>query len=109
MRVILARARTNTAGGAPPAVHAYRVPHDAASVPVWKAVCGDELAPHEAEEVPRFTGAPCSICLLATIGEQTPHERARDVGTYPVLQPVSPAGRWAVALWGRERHHAQGC
>lgn len=105
MRVILARARTHTARGGPPTVHAYRVPDGPTSVRVWKAVCGNELAPHEAEEVPRFTGAPCSICLLATIGDQPSHERARDVGTYPALQPVSPTGRWAVALWGERAVH----
>lgn len=106
MRVILARHRATPGCGAPPAVHAYRVPDDdPVSVSMWKAVCGDELAPHEAEEVPRFTGAPCSVCLLATIGDQPSHERARDVGTYPALQPVSPTGRWAVALWGEQAVH----
>lgn len=105
MRVILARRLTATAGGAPPAVHAYRVPDDPASVPKWKAVCGDELAPHDAEQVPHFTGAPCSVCLLATIGDQTPREHARHIGTYPALQPVSPNGRWAIALWGERAAH----
>ena len=104
MRVILARRRHPAAAdGAPPAVHAYRVPDDPTSAPTWQAVCGDELAADEAEQVPQFTGAPCPVCLLTALADQPSTERARSVGTYPTLQPVSPTGRWAVALWG-ERH-----
>lgn len=105
MRVILARRLAATARGAQPAVHAYRVPDDPASMPVWQAVCGNELAPHNAEQVPRFTGAPCSACLLATIANQPSPERAWHVGTYPALQPASPTGRWAMALWGERETH----
>lgn len=105
MRVILARHHAATTRGAPPAVHAYRVPDDPASVTVWKAVCGDELAPQDAEQVPRFTGAPCSECLLAALGYESSDERARTVGTYPTLHPVSAGGRWAVALWGERTCH----
>lgn len=109
MRVILARRRhAATARGAPPPVHAYRVPEEPTSVPRWRAICGDELAPHEAEQVPRFTGAPCSICLLATINDQDPRDRARGTSTYPALQPISPTGGWAVALWGERTSHLVG-
>ncbi len=31
-------------------------------------------------------------------------ERSR-FGTYPVMQPVSPNGRYAVALWGQRESH----
>lgn len=105
MGVILARRHAATVRGSPHPVHAYRVPDDPTSVPVWRAVCGDELAPHDAEQVPQFTGAPCSVCLLVTIGDQPSHEDIRRVGTYPALQPVSPTGRWAVALLGERATH----
>ncbi len=107
MLLILARRHTATAREAPPAVHAYGVPDDddPASMPVWRAVCGDELDPQDAERVPLFTGAPCSVCLLTTIGIHGPHECAGNVGTYPALQPVSLTGRWAVALWGERATH----
>ena len=109
MGTILARHRSAAAGhGNPPPVHAYRVPDDPTSVPVWRAVCGDELKPDEAEEVPRFTGAPCSVCMMFAIGHDGPDldadARAR-VRTYPVLRPVSPTGRYAVALWGERESH----
>lgn len=105
MHVILARRLSATAGEAPPAVHAYGVPDAPPPMPVWRAVCGDELDPQDAEQVPPFTGAPCSVCLLATIGIHSPNETGRNVGTYPALQPVCPTGRWAVALWGERTSH----
>lgn len=111
MRVILARHRNAaTTDVAPPSVHAYRVPDDHVSVPVWRAVCGHELKPEEAEQVPQFTGAPCSLCLMfAIVDDQYTHqietsERAR-FPTYPVGQAVSPNGRYAVALWGQRESH----
>ncbi len=117
MRVILARRRgAARAAGEFAAVHAYRVPDDPSSVEVWQAVCGVELKPGEAEEVPRFTGAPCSICLLAALGEDpagspstsTTEEQRSRVGTYPAMQPIAPSGCWAVALWGDREAHLVG-
>ena len=71
MRVILARRREAArAPGEFPTVHAYRVPDDPASVPVWRSVCGVNLTATEAEVMPQYTGAPCSVCLMATIGDQ---------------------------------------
>lgn len=110
MRVILARHRGARPGGRPPAVHAYRVPDDPFSVPVWRAACGHELEPAEAEEVPQFTGAPCSTCLMFAIADDHRGHRVEAgersaFGTYPALQPVTPGGRHAVALWGERQSH----
>ncbi len=114
MRVILARrCETARASGEFPTVHAYQVSDDPASVDVWRSVCGVELKPAEAEEVPRFTGAPCSICLLSAIDEDaarsttstSSREQRFHLGTYPAMQPVAPSGPWAVALWGEREVH----
>lgn len=112
MPVILARRRTG-GDGQPPPVHAYRVPHDPASVDVWRSVCGVELKPAEAEVLPRFVGAPCSVCLLAAFGQDaantpTTREQRSRLGTRPAIQPVSPSGRWAVAVGGEREAHLVG-
>lgn len=108
MRVILARRRAGDQ--LPHSVHAFRVPDRPASVPVWHAVCGVQLAPTEAEVVPQYTGAPCSVCLLATIGDQaartTQQQRTR-IGTRPAMQPVS-RGDYATALHGEHLTHLVG-
>ncbi len=110
MRVILARLRV-AGDQAPPAVHAFRTPDNPTSVPVWRAVCGVQLTPVEAEVVPQYTGAPCSVCLMATIGDQaartTQQQRTR-IGTRPAMQPVSPRGRYAAALAGERTTHLVG-
>lgn len=106
MPVILARRRI--AGAEPPAVHAFRVPHNPAQLPVWRSVCGVELAAAEAEVVGQYVGAPCSVCLMATFGDQasrtTQAQRTR-IGTRPVMQPVSPSGGYAVAMAGERMVH----
>jgi len=113
MRVILARHRAATGHGVPPAVHAYRVPDDPASAPIWQAVCGTEVKAIEAEIVPQYTGLPCSICLLAALSEEAPNtpttsnQRAR-IGTQPAMQPVSPRGSYVVALAGERKTHLVG-
>lgn len=109
MRVILARRRV-AGDEAPPAVHAFRVPNDPASAPVWQAVCGVELKAVEAEVVPKHTGAPCSVCLLAALAEDgatapTTRDQRTRIGTRPVMQPVSPRGSYAVALAGERQTH----
>lgn len=110
MRVILARRRV-AGDQAPPSVHAFRVPDAPMSVPVWQAVCGVQLTPVEAEVVPQYTGAPCSVCLMATLGDQaartTQQQRTR-IGTRPAMQPVSPRGRYAIALAGEHHAHLVG-
>ncbi len=110
MRVILARHRV-VGDPAPPSVHAFRVPDNPMSAPMWHSVCGVQLTPIEAEVVPQYTGAPCSVCLMATIGDQaartTQQQRTR-VGTRPVMQPVSPRGRYAAALAGEREMHLVG-
>lgn len=109
MRVILARRRV-VGGQAPPSVHAFRVPDNPLSVPVWQAVCGVQLTPVEAEVVPQYTGAPCSVCLMATLGDQaartTQQQRTR-IGTRPAMQPVS-RGHYATALHGEHLTHLVG-
>ncbi len=111
MRVLLARRRTGDAQTSP--VHAYRVPDDPSSIPVWQAVCGAELKAVEAEVVPQYTGSPCSICLLSALSEDamnaptTWEQRAR-IGTQPAMQPVSPRGSYAVALAGERQTHLVG-
>ncbi len=115
MRVVLARRRRPTSGGYPPAVHAYRVPEQGSTaVPVWHAACGDEIAPHDAEVVPRFVGAPCSTCMLAALGgdggeETTVGTSTRSkLTTYPARARISPTGRYATALWGEHTIHFVG-
>lgn len=106
MPVLLARRRIASAEPAP--VHAFRVPGDPASVPVWRSVCGIDLPAAEAEVLGQYTGAPCSVCLMATISEQAAHttqqQRTR-VGTRPAMQPVSPTGHYAAALAGERTTH----
>ncbi|GAB2748668.1 hypothetical protein GCM10027174_23800 [Salinifilum aidingensis] len=111
MRVVLARRRRPTNGGRPPAVHAYRVPEqDGPAVPLWRAACGDEIAPHDAEVVPRFVGAPCSTCMLAALGEDGADAAVgtstrSKLTTYPARARISPTGRYATALWGEHTIH----
>lgn len=94
-------------------MHAYRVPDNPASVSVWRAVCGVDLKATEAEMLPQFTGAPCSICLLSALAEDgatapmTREQRSR-LGTRPAMQPVSSSGRWAVAVGGEREAHLVG-
>ncbi len=110
MRVILARQRV-AGNQVPPAVHAFRVPDDPTSVPTWHAVCGVQLTPIGAEVVPQYTGAPCSVCLMATLGDQaarTTRQQRTRIGTRPVMQPVSPQGRYATALAGERQAHLVG-
>ena len=112
MRVLLAR-RRNGDGATSSAVHAYRVPDDAASMPVWQAVCGTKLEADQAEIVPQYTGVPCSICLISALSDDaatvstTGHQRER-IGTQPAMQPVSPRGIYAVALAGQRHTHLVG-
>lgn len=114
MRVILARRHESARAPEEFAeVHAYRVPDDPASVPVWRSVCGVELTAAEAEVVPQYTGAPCSICLLSALGEEatnapTTREQRSRIGTRPAMQPVSPRGSYAVALAGERETHLVG-
>lgn len=76
---------------------------------MWRAVCGNEITPQEAEEVSRFIGAPCSPCLLAAIGngrDARVDTAARTrMGTYPAYAPISPTGWYAVALWDERKVH----
>lgn len=112
MRVLLARRR----GGddlTPSAVHAYRVPDELTSVPVWQAVCGAELKADEVEVVAQYTGAPCSICLLAALHEDTANaatsrDQRERISTQPAMQPISPRGTYAVALAGERQTHLVG-
>lgn len=114
MRVILARRRESArAPGKFAEVHAYRVPDDPTSVPAWQSVCGVELKSDEAELVPQYTGAPCSICLLAALSEDgtnasTSRDQRARIGTRPAMQPVSPRGSYAVALAGERETHLVG-
>lgn len=111
MRVILARRR---ADDQPPSfVHAYRVPDDPTLEPVWQAACGAELKADEAEIVPQYTGAPCSICLISALSADTANasttgEQRERIGTQPAMQPVSPRGIYAVALAGERHTHLVG-
>ena len=112
MPVILARRRTTRIGANPPAVHAYQQPDDDGVPPVWRAVCGAELAAAEAERVPRFTGAPCTACLMFAFGQQAASSAVEveppprnQWGTYPAYAPISPGGSYALALWGERAVH----
>ena len=113
MRVLLARRRAGD-DAAPSAVHAYRVPDDEpTSLPVWQAACGTKLQADEAEIVARYTGAPCSICLLAALAEDeaatpTSRDQCERIGAQPAMQPVSPRGIYAVALAGERKTHLVG-
>ena len=112
MRVLLAR-RRGADDPTPSTVHAYRVPADPTSVPVWRSVCGVELKPDEADVVPRYTGAPCSICLLSALHEEaanapTTRDQRERISTQPVMQPISPRGTYAVALAGERQTHLVG-
>lgn len=112
MRVILARRRAGDAEP-PSSVHAYRVPDDPASAPVWQAVCGAELKAADAEIVPQYTGAPCSICLLSALGEDamkapTTRDQRSRIGTRPAMHPISARGSYAVALAGERETHLVG-
>lgn len=108
MPVILAR-RAH-AGISDGAVHAYSLPDHNPEPTVWTAVCGVTVASVEVERVAQFTGAPCSACLIAALGQQAhvttfSGNLAPGLGTYPVYTPVSPTGTYAVALWGERLVH----
>ncbi|CAM00201.1 hypothetical protein A8924_1263 [Saccharopolyspora erythraea NRRL 2338] len=67
MTVILARNRHAT-GIAQAEVHAYLLDFDGDPPTTLHAICGHELVAADAEQVDRFTGMPCMMCVLAAFG-----------------------------------------
>ncbi|MGI8306088.1 hypothetical protein [Saccharopolyspora hattusasensis] len=89
MRVVLARRRTGSPLSGPPEVHVYQVADTSTTEQalagetgrvqtgtengrsIWIAVCGDRLAPGDAELVETYGGAPCAACYLALAAVST--------------------------------------
>jgi hypothetical protein len=107
LRVELILARRSGAGLDGGAVHVCTGVDEARSA--WTAVCGIHLVASEAECVDRFTGAPCTACLLSAlegsgsvpagaklpIGHPTTAERANALGGVAV---TSVRSSYAVGL-----------
>lgn len=93
-------------------VHAFELPVHRPPPVLWRAACGAELAAAEAEQVRRFTGAPCPRCLVVAFGTHQANPDSLNaapprphLGTHPEIMPISPTGTWALALWGERTVH----
>lgn len=110
MLILARRVGASTSGGA---VHAYDLPDGESVPPLWRAVCGAQLAAVEAEQVAPFTGVPCPVCLMKAAGDEVRAGEAQSAlpsegvpATCPNV-PITSNGSYAAGLRGRELHRVE--